>query len=76
MTGSQYKEQKVEVKLTEVGEIVCAEEAIVAAPEGMPNNDEILHNDEIPHHDETPPALGPRYDILGLVGTGGMGTVW
>ena len=33
-------------------------------------------NNTSAHSSETPPDLGPRYDVLELVGSGGMGTVW
>jgi Serine/threonine protein kinase len=79
LTDSKYKEKIVDIKLSET---ISGEEApidfVVSETDSIPQPSPSPENLESKAFDtsETPPDLGPRYDILGLVGTGGMGTVW
>ncbi len=54
----------------------AAETAEPQVPKSTPDATATSANDTSAHSGETPPDLGPRYDVLELVGSGGMGTVW
>ncbi|MBK7746127.1 MAG: serine/threonine protein kinase [Candidatus Obscuribacter sp.] len=60
-------------------ELVVKEETETVEPKSAksPSGDATPSpNNPTAHSGETPPDLGPRYDVLELVGSGGMGTVW
>ena len=54
----------------------AAETAEPQVPKSTPDATATSANDTSAHSGETPPDLGTRYDVLELVGSGGMGTVW
>jgi serine/threonine protein kinase len=54
----------------------AAETAEPQVPKSTPGATATSANNPTAHSGETPPDLGLRYDVLELVGSGGMGTVW
>jgi len=66
MTGKAFKEKKVEdIRLTVEPNVVVSE--LESSLDAVPSEQSIVH---------PVPDLGERYQVLGQIGSGGMGTVW